>query len=454
MNTTTIFARGGLMLLSLALFGTLSSAIAQPLFTLDAASFNNEGQIYLEVYLTIQRSGLKFIQVDSGYQAPVDVTLELRSPDSLLSTTPWSFVDKAKTLDEITPKQKLPDISIFPQLEPGKYILVGHVRDVNRDTTYTRSLSLDLEPYSKTDLAFSDIELATQLEKTEAKNKFCKNGFMVIPNPEHLYGMSLTMLYYYTEIYNLKGEGGEFTVDRVILDDQGKEVKKLPPKTRKKIGSSLVEVDGIPVASLRSGVYNLKLTVNDQSAAASTQTRFIVFRPEDFTKPIAGGGDDASIMAYDQQQLDEALDGIKYWLSDGEWRSLETLTLDGKRRFLINFWAKNDPDPSTSVNEFKQTHEARMKVANERYTYLKRDGWRTDRGRVFMLHGLPDHIEVHSHDMQTRPYEIWNFDTIEGGVIFVFVDHNNFGDYRLVHSTKSGEISRSTWFEEEASIRK
>jgi GWxTD domain-containing protein len=218
-----------------------------------------------------------------------------------------------------------------------------------------------------------------------------------------------------------------------------------------------VEVDGFSVASLRSGSYHLKLTVADSTANATAQTRFFVFRPEDFSKLAKAARltpDEQAIMDSEEPELNSSLDGIKFLLSDGEWRSLETLTLDGKRRFLINFWKSHDPDTTTVVNEFKQIYEERKRIAGERFGYFNREGWQTDRGRIFILYGPPDHIESHAHDMETRPYEIWNYDSIDGGVYFVFVDHSNFGDFRLVHSTKNGELNRPNWFDQEAAIQR
>jgi GWxTD domain-containing protein len=474
MKIQTVLARGGLVLLTLAVLGVCTFSIAQPLFTMDAAAFQQkDDQVYLEVYLMIQRSGLKFVKADTGFQAPVDISLELLMPDSQLSIVaknlglekpipiiiPLQILDRVDSLEQITPRQKLPEIIAFKELPPGQYTVIGHVRDINRDTTYTSSLGLNLKSFSTTALAISDLELSTRLEKTAEKSKFWKNGFLVVPNPERIYGAPLYMLYYYCEIYNLNSDGGMFTVDRVITDDQGKAVKKLPQKSQKRAGTHVVEVDGISIASLRSGAYRLNLTVTDSVAntVATTQTRFFVFRPEDYSQAGKQSGltkDEEMIMSYDADQLKEATEGIKFLLSDGEWRSLETLNIEGKRRFLVGFWKNHDPDPTTPENEFKQLYEERKRIASQRFSYFNRDGWQTDRGRIFILYGVPDHIEPHTHDMETRPYEIWNFDSIDGGVIFVFVDHNNFGDFRLVHSTKNGEVHRPNWFNEEAAIQR
>lgn len=449
-------------LASAVLLALAAEATPQPLFTLDAAGFQQKGgRIYLEVYLMMQRDALKFAAADSGYQALMQIELKLHSVDTLLSTTRWEVVDKAAALTEITPRQKLPDIAIFPQLAPGHYRIEGAVKDAGRDTTFVRNLDLDLQPFSDTTLCISDIELATRLEKTNIKNKFVKNGFLVIPNPERLYGPTMPMLYYYSEIYNLKDTAGTFLVDRIITNGDRKEVKQLPQKSHKKVGTSAVEVDGFSVASLESGTYYLQLRVEDEDAdtAASREIKFFVFRAGDFTQRLATKAglptpDEQHFDSLSDQQLDDAAEELKYLVDDTQWRTLGQLTADGKRQFLICFWKERDSNPATPANEFRQTFEQRKAYADLKFGFLDRDGWKTDRGRIYILYGEPDHIDFHTHELDTRPYEIWQYDSIEGGVIFAFVDRNNFGDYRLVHSTKHGELYRPDWLEQEASVRK
>ncbi|HEY3251504.1 MAG TPA: GWxTD domain-containing protein, partial [Ignavibacteria bacterium] len=68
------------------------------------------------------------------------------------------------------------------------------------------------------------------------------------------------------------------------------------------------------------------------------------------------------------------------------------------------------------------------------------------RGRAFCIYGKPDDIERHSLEGTTRPYEIWYYNRIQSGVIFVFIDFStNNGDFRLVHSTAVGELFDNNW---------
>jgi GWxTD domain-containing protein len=444
------------------LFMQLSSAFSQPIFTLDQAAFRQKGGlVYLEVYLMAQRDGLKFVPADSGFQALLNVTLDLYSGDSLLSSTGWEVVDNVAKLEDITPRQKLPDIAIFPQLAPGSYKIQGKIHDVQADTTYSRSLDLNLKAFSDTALCLSAIELANRLEKTATKSKFWKNEYLVVPNPERLYGLSVPTLFYYTEIYNLKDTTGSFLVDRIILNSEHQEVKRLPQKVHKKVGPSAVKVEGIPVASLETGTYFLRLLVEDSDAGttATQEAKFFVFQTEGFAVRSAPpvqtlSADEVEISTQTDAEVEAAVEELKYLLNDAQWRSLSSLTPDGKRQFLIRFWRERDPDPSTAVNEFHRTFMERKEYADQKFGYLGREGWKTDRGRVYILYGVADKVDFHTHELDTRPYEIWYYDAIEGGVMFVFVDRNNFGDFRLVHSTKSGELYRQNWFEQEAAVRR
>lgn len=451
-----------MLLVALAVLFSAVVAVAAQLFTMDAASFRQRGGlVYLEVYFMIQRDRLKFEQAIDGYEARYSITVELNTPDTVLSTTSWEMVDRALQLEDITPRQKLPDVIVY-NLLPGPYKLKATVTDQNQNATYTRSLDLKLQTYPGDSLSVSDIELATKLQKGEEGSKFYKNGFLVIPNPERIYGTSLPMMYYYAEIYNLKHPGGQFSVDRLILDDSQKEVKSLPTKTHKKVGSSAVEVDGFSVASLESGTYFLKLVARDEDTdqESDAEAKFFVYRPGDFTQqaPLAEQGaptaDDLQFQSYTEEELDRAIDELKYLVSDADLHSAQRLNTEGKRAFLIRFWKEQDPNLATEVNEFRITFEKRKEYAEQKFSLLGREGWKTDRGRVYILYGPPDDVEYHTHDIDTRSYEIWYYDTIEGGVQFVFVDRNNFGDYRLVHSTKKGELYRPGWYEEEALVRR
>jgi hypothetical protein len=87
----------------------------------------------------------------------------------------------------------------------------------------------------------------------------------------------------------------------------------------------------------------------------------------------------------------------------------------------------------------------RVEYSNQHFKALGKKGWRTDRGRVFLKYGEPSEIERFPNQIDTKPYEIWYYNEIEGGVIFIFADLTNFSDYQLIHSTSRGELRDDNW---------
>ncbi len=120
-------------------------------------------------------------------------------------------------------------------------------------------------------------------------------------------------------------------------------------------------------------------------------------------------------------------------------------TEGGKREFLADFWSKVESGRLDRPPMKRVEYLRRVAAANQQYKAFSKDGWRTDRGRIFILYGEPDHVARATGDAATRPYVTWVYYGIEKGVEFVFVDRYGSSDYQLVHSTKRGELQDEDW---------
>ena len=87
----------------------------------------------------------------------------------------------------------------------------------------------------------------------------------------------------------------------------------------------------------------------------------------------------------------------------------------------------------------------RVRVATNKYKSLSRKGWQSDMGRVYILYGEPSEIERHPNESNMKPYEVWKYNDIEGGALFIFGDLTGFKNYILLTSTKRGEIQDYNW---------
>jgi GWxTD domain-containing protein len=138
---------------------------------------------------------------------------------------------------------------------------------------------------------------------------------------------------------------------------------------------------------------------------------------------------------------------VAYIISNEERQAWKRLTKDEEREsFIENFWLRRDPTPDSIDNEFKDEHFERIAYSNEHFA-SGIPGWKTDRGRIYIMYGKPDEIESHpsggTYDRpieegggttSTFPFEIWRYRYIEGignEVLLEFVDPSMSGEYRM-----------------------
>ncbi len=87
---------------------------------------------------------------------------------------------------------------------------------------------------------------------------------------------------------------------------------------------------------------------------------------------------------------------VGYIITDEERKAFKRLSTDDEREnFIEAFWLRRDPTPDTEENEFKEEHYRRIAYANERFA-SGIPGWKTDRGRIYIVYGPPDEIDDHS----------------------------------------------------------
>ncbi len=138
---------------------------------------------------------------------------------------------------------------------------------------------------------------------------------------------------------------------------------------------------------------------------------------------------------------------VAYIISDEERKAFKQLNTDEERQnFVEQFWLRRDPTPDTEENEFKEEHYRRIAYANEHYA-SGIPGWKTDRGRIYIVYGPPDEIESHPSggtyerpmeegggETSTYPFEDWRYRYIEGigtNVMIEFVDTTMSGEYHM-----------------------
>ena len=292
----------------------------------------------------------------------------------------------------------------------------------------------------------SDVEFATTIRQGGTKTgPFYKNTLDVIPNVGGIYSEQQAC-FYYAEVYNLlTGEDrSDFLMRTNVYDAIGKEVLSRE-RPRKRLGESSVLVDQFSVAKLKTGTYTLALSVLDSMRKVMTTSakKFFVFNStlgvDSTLLSSAAGVPLAEYMAMDEPELDREAKWSRWEMMEAEKDQYSSLTgIDAKRKFLSDFWRKRGPG-------HRDEYLSRVAYSNANFNIMGREGYRTDRGRVQEVYGVPDDVENHPNETDSKPYEIWSYHGIQGGVIFVFVQRSQGGDYELVHSTHRNELHDENW---------
>jgi GWxTD domain-containing protein len=138
---------------------------------------------------------------------------------------------------------------------------------------------------------------------------------------------------------------------------------------------------------------------------------------------------------------------VRWIITDEERAAFKQLSNDEERdNFIEAFWQRRDPTPDTVENEFKEEHYRRIEYANEHFA-AGIPGWKTDRGRIYIMYGPADEIDAHpsggTYDRpfeegggttSTFPFETWRYRYLEGigqEIIIEFVDPCMCGDYHM-----------------------
>jgi len=125
---------------------------------------------------------------------------------------------------------------------------------------------------------------------------------------------------------------------------------------------------------------------------------------------------------------------------------LQLSTSEEREQFIEQFWLRRSGNPDLPENDFKEEHYRRIAYANEHFA-SGIPGWKTDRGRTYIIWGPADEVDSHptggTYDRPmeegggsttTYPWETWRYRYLEGigeNIIIEFVDPSGSGEYHM-----------------------
>jgi len=388
-------------------------------FFIDTAVFRLAGTdtLALEVYESIpvgqlaQDGGLVSFQTDAVLLSASGDTLAVRQ---WISETEW--IEGRSVVN-----------STVMVVEPGEQTLSVTVTDLSNGRRGASARNLAVEAPS----AMSEMEVANIVMPAveDSHNPLRKGNLVIFPAADSRFDLpGESMAYIYSEVYGMGGES--LRRQSRLTDASGGLLFARPwdvfdiPEGAEAVGL----LDSLSLAGARvSGLHYLEVAlVASGDTLLERKPIMIMNEAGESAEPVvqAGGGGAA-----------DYLDELPLLLTPSEKSIYDGLSDTAAREaFYGRYWA--------SRPEARADFEARCREAGS-FSTVFREGWQTDRGRVYIKFGRPDDVERMPLQVGTAPFETWSYE--QGGRTFVFVDTDGTGNYVQVYSTVPGEVSYSNW---------
>ncbi len=415
--------------------------------TVDLARFRgaDDSTGYFELYYSVPQRSLTYRADTNGFSGAIDLQAVVRRGDSVFYRDRWTAPSRIKDTADLQRGLNLVGVCQVG-LPKGEFLLRVVAADMNEESRKDSvAVRFTMQPPGSDRIIMSDLELASTIRKSAQKTPFYKNTLEVVPDVGALYSAKQT-LYYYAEVYNLLLDSAmtNFFVRCSVTDAIGR-VKFTHDRPKKRMGESQVIVDQVALNELKTGTYTMALSLMDSAKhpVTSVTRKFFVLNEQLGTdSTLLAANSTVPLAVYssmNEEELDTDFNEAKYTATETErdqWQLLKGA--DAKRAFMSAFWRKRPVG-------YRDTYMARVEYANANYRNMKTPGYRSDRGRVYIVYGPPDDNERHPSESDSRAYEIWSYHNIQGGVIFVFVQRSTTGEYDLVHSTDRNELHDDNW---------
>ena len=330
---------------------------------------------------------------------------------------------------------------------PGRYRIV--VRAVPEAGAAVER-ALDVSAYAVRP-PLSDLLLASAVRAAgsdsaaPAAGEIQRGGLLLRTAPVPHLSPTEAMLSYYAEVYPWPGASLDGRLTAAVLGGAGRSLVRTAPRPVQFAPEGGAVRGSVDLSGLPPGAYVLQLAVALGDSTVVGEAPFVMGAPSTERAVAPAAGSDR-FEGVSEAGLDSLYAPLVYLLEPGEQGVYEGLSVEGKRRFLREFWAKKDPTHGTGVNQPMEQFYALVGFANETFREggaAQIPGWRTDRGRVFLRNGSWDDI-LRRPMASPLPYEVWRY-TRGRQRYYVFLDRSGIGHYQLIGTNDRQETGLPNW---------
>ncbi len=438
------------------ILGPVASQTA-PEMEMRAARFHRDGGTTLiDAFCLVPFAFVEPLTMGPDGEGYYTVTVTVRDDDKLvLHRSEWSQVVPVSVLR--TPGTSAVEHFSFGA-NPGRYGIEVAVRDsasgrVQRSSTTVSAF--DNRPHAS-DLLLTAVmrQAASEADTATAAGELRKGRLFLTSATRPVLTPREPTLYYYVEVY--ADGAGEASLVATVKTEDGREIITAPPVTAGVAAGENVATSGLNLAGLPPGDYELEVDVAIEEQSVTKSARFVMagFETDQAIAALVTSRTPDVWANYTEQQLDSLYRPLVYIMENDERGVYEDLSITGKQNYLRRFWARRDPTQGTPANEAQAAYYRRIADANRRFREGgagQTDGWRTDRGRIFLRNGEPEETFEQPQPAGPYKYEVWKYSRGRGNK-YVFIDESGFGNFVLVYTEDRLEAGRAEWetfFDEE-----
>jgi len=385
------------------------------LFNLDILNFySSEGtRSRVDIYVEIPLKNMEFKKsktIKNTYISKFDLNIDVKDK---AGNVIYNNISKEEVSTQETGQEYLSQNSqILTRnmfLPPGDYEVFVSVYEQGTKNKTEKKRELKVEDYSTPPLSISDVMIVSRLSSNDGKK-------IITPDVgRNVAAIDTFYLFYYVYKNN---DDEKIELNCRILDPEKKEVYTKTETIDVTNGLSFQNQVFMPVPTSEFGYgkYTIEITAASSNYNSAADSWF-----ENLSLDLPLPMKDIDILVEQLQYIakGDEMDHIRDAKSDVE-----------KQKRFLDFWKKKDPSPNTKRNEVMQEYYRRINAANKFFGNVYTAGWRTDMGMVYIIFGEPNNIERHPYEMDSKPYEVWEY--FQDNKQFVFIDNTGFGDYRLV----------------------
>ncbi len=366
------------------------------------------------IYVSFCNDVLQFVK-ESNYRfhAKYEVTIALLD-DGGNQVAGKSIVDDifVRTFAQTNSRKLTNLVKLHINVVPGTYNLLIELVDLDTQREIKRRQKLEVRKFAENQLAVSDVIFTNRLlpDSTTLET--------IIPNIQHNFTDPGAPYGAYFFVYPAVANEPivmTYTVKEVFSGDVAfSKSDTLIPKTAKPLDVMVSFQNELSKVQKYSFILSYR---QGNRRAKQKQKEFVT----------SWNYLDASSLSVEQ-----SIEPMRHLLRSREWRWVQEADDSTKDVWFRNYWKKRDPTPDTEENELKDEFYRRVAYASRHFAVpsMDKNGWNTDRGRIYLKYGRPSNIERRAGSFNSPSYEIWYYNQIERR--FIFEDRSGFGDYQLI----------------------